>query len=867
MRALTALAIVAALFVATGSTAVELPLRLNCGGRAYLSPDGVSYIGDIPYTPELGFGYEGGDVEEFFLTFAGTSLDDLYRSERIGTFAYRIDLPEGTYRVTLRLVSKVHHGPGIGIFGIRSDGEWIEEGIDLNARAPRGYAQDVRAWISTEGEPLVLEFVPTSGQAEIAGLEVESSPPTPSAPGAPWQLEAWATPGGIQLHWEPQQEPGIRFFEVFRAEAGGDAFEPQERFTNLAHFHWDPSVTPGASYRYRVVAVGPEGRRSQPTETTSLQARPVDDTTLPTFRLDIDEESLGWMYESVHSNRWSPAILTVPEGIRYAVEARFRGSVSRRLHKKSFKIRFDGDDSYYERDRLNLMGKFDDSLIRDVLTYRLFQRLGFHVPQTSFAHLVLNGRSYGVYSRVEQIDDEFLEARGMSEDGSLYEVEGGNMTALDDPQDYKRFYDKKTGDEDDVEEIIRLVELVDLTPDDEFPEAVWETLDVDGFLDWYAANVIVANRDVIKENQYLYQPPGGGRWEFLAWDNDLAFPSNRPEDFPIDMGTDGSEIPVPAGTNRLFTRILEVDGFRYLYARRLQQYMQDIFTPESVAEAVDSLFNSIRNDALRDWFKTTWEDNEAFLDEFDFIKSFVEPRREYLSRKLPDLGQPRFAGIVINEIYVHPEESWVELWNVGRDPIPTESLVLSDRPFPGGGWRLTVGEISPGGFYVVGLGTEGPFLDDTVPHQIRDGARSLSLFAGPDGIEIIDVAFWPPYLTAGSFARKVDGSGVWESGDLASPGQPNGFPGTLEDPVRLLAYPNPWQQDLTIRWFQSLPGESRLEVFDVQGRRVNVVAEVSRAAGWNSFVWDDPSNNIPSGVYFLRLSGPGSAVMRILHLK
>jgi spore coat protein H len=864
---LTKLTIVAALLNATGSAAVEPPLRINCGGGAYLSPDGVSYVGDVPYTPELGFGYEGGSVEEVYLAFAGTQLDDLYNTERIGTFAYRADLPEGFYRITFHLVSKVHHGPGIGIFGIRSGAEWIEEGIDLNARAPRGYAQDLTVWISTDGQPLVLEFVPSVGHAEVAALEVESSPVTPAAPGVPQQLEAWDTPGGIQLHWEPQRESGTRFFDVVRAEAGGDVFEPQERFANLAHFHWDPTVTPGASYRYRVVAVGPDGHRSPSAEAGPLQARPIDNTSLPTFQLDIDEESLGWMYESAHSNRWSPAILTVPGGIQYVVEARFRGSISRRLHKKSFKIRFSGEDSYYGRDKLNLMGKFDDSLIRDVLTYRLYQQLGLDVPQTSFAHLVLNGRSYGVYSRIEQIDDEFLEARGMSEDGNLYEVEGGNMTALDDPEEYKRFYDKKTGDEDDLEEIIRLVELVDLTPDHDFPAAIWETLDVEGFLDWYAANVIVANRDVIKENQYLYQPPGAGRWKFLAWDNDLAFPSNRPEDFPIDMGTDGSEIPVPAGTNRLFTRVLEVDGFRYLYARKLEQYMRDVFTPDLVAQAVDSLFDSIRSDALRDWYKTTWEDNGSFLDEAGFIKGFVEPRGEYLSRKLPDMGRPRFGGIVINEIFLDSGESWVELWNAGRDPIPAESLILSDRPFPRGGWRLTGGEISPGGFYVVGLGTEAPFLDGTVPHRIHDGARSLSLFSGPDGSEIIDVALWPPYLTTGGFARMVDGSDVWVSGGLASPGEPNGSLGSPDDPARLLAYPNPWRDELTIRWFQSLPGERQLEIFDVQGRRVNLLTEVSRAAGWNSFVWDDPSKSFPSGVYFLRLSGPGSAVMRVLHLR
>ena len=851
---------------AQGASGLDLPLRINCGGPPYTSPTGASYERDLLYTAGLGFGFRGGSVEEFYIPIGGTDRDGLYFTERFGEFAYRFDVPAGTYCVTLHLVSKIHHGPGIGIFDVVSSGQTLFDDVDLFARGPRGYAQDVRTWITTDGAPLLLEFLPEAGHAEIAGLEIKETAQVDPSPDPPSNVTAWAAPGGIQIHWAPEVGPEVRSFEVLRTDLVENSFEPRLRHDNLASFHWDRSVIPGEGYRYRVAAVGRDGRKSDPVELEPVQARFLNDTELPTFRLDIEEEALRWMQESANSNRWSPASVSFPDGSEYDAEARFRGGVSRRLHKKSFKIRLQGGASFEGRTILNLMGKFDESMIRDALSYELFRRLGLSVPETSFGHLVFNGESYGVYSRVEQIDDEFLAARGLSGEGCLYEVEGGDMTVRDDLEDYKRLYDKKTGNEDDVGEIIRLVELVDLTPDDRFPDAVWEALDVEGFLDWYAASVLVANRDVIKENHYLYLPPGG-RWKFLSWDNDLAFPSRRPADFPIDMGTEESEIPVPAGTNRLFTRILRVDGFRYLYERKLAQYMEDVFLPDLVAGLVDSLHDAVRGDALTDWYKLTWEDNEAFLEDTRWIKEFVQPRRDYVRSKLAELGRPAFGGVVINEIQAGYGDSWVELWNGGGESVQPADLILSGRPIPGGGWRLSGPAIPSGGFYVVGLNAAGPDFDDSIPFVIEDGSRSLSLFRDSGEEELIDVTIWPPYLQAGSFGRRREGEERWVWAALGTPGTSNSASPPAETASSLIAYPSPWRADLSVRWYQNVAGRCRLELFDVLGRRVAVLANESRAAGWNFLSWAAAREPLPSGFYFVRLSGSASGVHRVLRLR
>jgi len=77
-------------------------------------------------------------------------------------------------------------------------------------------------------------------------------------------------------------------------------------------------------------------------------------------------------------------------------------------------------------------------------------------------------------------------------------------------------------------------------------------------------------------------------------------------------------------------------------------------------------------------------------------------------------------------------------------------------------------------------------------------------------------------------------------------------------PVRLQApYPNPFNPRTLFRWESDLPTRDLLEIFDVQGRRVQSSFLDSRGAGLREFLWDGLNTRgeaSPSGTYLYRVT-------------
>jgi len=94
----------------------------------------------------------------------------------------------------------------------------------------------------------------------------------------------------------------------------------------------------------------------------------------------------------------------------------------------------------------------------------------------------------------------------------------------------------------------------------------------------------------------------------------------------------------------------------------------------------------------------------------------------------------------------------------------------------------------------------------------------------------------------------------------------SGDPSEVPEKPRFSAvsYPNPFNPRLVIEYSLARPGELRLEVFDIKGRLVRVLADESRPAGDGRSVWDgtdDASRPVASGTYFWRAEGAGETVV------
>jgi beta-galactosidase len=103
---------------------------------------------------------------------AGTTNDELYRTYRKGTFAYRMPVANGAYRVTLKFAA-----PGrTGVFNVNAERQRTITGLDVLAEAGPNTALD-RTFVTTVTDGVLdLEFVPQVGDAVVSAISLEEAP-------------------------------------------------------------------------------------------------------------------------------------------------------------------------------------------------------------------------------------------------------------------------------------------------------------------------------------------------------------------------------------------------------------------------------------------------------------------------------------------------------------------------------------------------------------------------------------------------------------------------------------------------------------------------------------------------------------------
>jgi hypothetical protein len=77
--------------------------------------------------------------------------------------------------------------------------------------------------------------------------------------------------------------------------------------------------------------------------------------------------------------------------------------------------------------------------------------------------------------------------------------------------------------------------------------------------------------------------------------------------------------------------------------------------------------------------------------------------------------------------------------------------------------------------------------------------------------------------------------------------------------------PDPARESVTLAFTLARPGETRLEVFDLAGRRVRRLLGGTMAAGAHETGWDlrdETGRVVPAGVYLARLTAPGAGGVR-----
>ncbi len=466
-----------------------------------------------------------------------------------------------------------------------------------------------------------------------------------------------------------------------------------------------------------------------------------DDSQTAVINIQIDPETLIWIYENPQSDSLHPAQFHfqnawINEDVQ-DVGFRLRGNTSRNALKKSFKISFNTfvpGREFYGVDKMNLNGEHNDpSIVRSKLCWDFFRHIGVTASRASHAAVYINGEYFGLYVSVEHIDDEFLRKNFQDDSGNLWKcLWPADLTYRGEaPENYHpwldndRPYELKTNEDVyDYSQLARLISVINNTPEDAIEDSLNRLLDVNDVLKYFAVNVLMGSWDdywFLMNNYYLYHEPQTGIFHLIPYDYDNTFgidwfdvewSQSDPYTFAI---MDNGERP-------LVNSIMSVPRYRNLYTRFLDYYRQELNDPawtDRLTELRDMISPWAETDQYRrmDYgfdsdggIMDFWESYTA--DHFDYLhvkRSILEYRQMRLN-SLPGMLEylplpPVFynhtvnvtddsvhvtaavfdeAGLTFVQVRLTPDGDSQQTWPLGFSPVPGSGKVEDADRWTGG---------------------------------------------------------------------------------------------------------------------------------------------------------------------------------------
>ncbi|MBU1921558.1 CotH kinase family protein, partial [bacterium] len=759
-------------------------IGIHCGSdEAYVSPCGEIYFADTPYSSTDGYGYIGGvapDDNTYELIGGGEDMERLYRLARRDNFSYQIDLPTGLYAVKLMLADIVNHGPGFLSMSIRIEDEFVIQNLDLCEKAGRSYAWPIRALADINDGQLDIDFGAEIGDALCSAIAVhaveEDSIPPPA-------LSGFETIGGFSMNilfWDYSLENDLAGYRVYRRSLDKCWEQVTEDFYPLYRY-LDYDVAYGSKYEYRVTAVDFWGNESEPTEI--LSAIPVSNccTELARIQIVISPENLYELNARWWDNDYVDAELKFGRGEFLDGFIRYRGGFTRYMPKKNYKLKLPDGEQFDGRDRFCLASEMSDrSMLRSRVARLIFDRLTEMNPASRNVHLEINGKFKGVYLETEDVGNTYLEARGLSTAGNLYQGESG-LYVLPSYEEYMLNYPKENNSDSDWSDIIEFIDWIDAATPMEFKQEAGDYFNVDQLLDMYTGIIAMSEIDFGGHNYFLYNNPADGQWYFIPWDNNATF---YDPDSPINLYAEGVPSPIDGNRHRLVERVLAEPLFQYAYCKKLERFLADDFSIEAATALIQEVHEEIFYEAQRDVYKDGFERYDVLFQGLDNLNNFVNTRVPFLQGEIQgfieDPGRgPEFRlneAMLVNVSTLADEsgdfDPWIEIMNISPVELDLSGFTLH---FGENSWSLTDDIVVPAeGFTLLWL--DGEAEEGANHAAFRASSEGGILWLTGNHGTLSDSVVVPALNADRSWSRMTDASGEWIDCAEPTPGSSNAPP-------------------------------------------------------------------------------------------
>jgi len=318
-----------------------------------------------------------------------------------------------------------------------------------------------------------------------------------------------------------------------------------------------------------------------------------------------------------------------------------RGQSSRIMDKKSFKVALNPDGEPYKGEYiLNLKKHTSD--ITKVKNKLIFDLIGdipnTLVPNTKFVHLTVRDLTgtgeyidLGLFTHHEQVDEYFLQRRGLNTNGNMYNINFFEFYRYEDSimlesdpmykkSDFEDYLESKL--DDDHTKLIDLLDAIE-SPLVPINAVVSNYFNRDNYLTYLAVNMIVDNIDAAGRNFRLYSPADEDAWYFIFWDLDKTFNN---ENVLANQWRTGIHLYM---NDNLHGQFLEIEENRDDLTEKMEE-LRPYFTDEIINAYLEE-YRLIAEDLIIQEIST-----DTFPVTYDYVVSELSQITDWVDRNYDD---------------------------------------------------------------------------------------------------------------------------------------------------------------------------------------------------------------------------------------
>lgn len=259
------------------------------------------------------------------------------------------------------------------------------------------------------------------------------------------------------------------------------------------------------------------------------------------------------------------------------------------------------------------------SRIRDALITSLVEDTTDSLAVQAYRNCVvyINGEFWGVSQIREKINAEYVSQH--------YGVEKDKVTLLEGNKAVK------SGDNKEWISLMDYVKSHDLTKDDAF-NYVNDRVDIESYLDWYAAEICSGNSDM-GNIRFWKSSDEGSKWKWIYYDFCWGFSQPNRDDISLDLNPKGNGYNHSFST-ALINGLLKRPEIKERFLERLAFHINVTFKTETVLKRIDELVAEIDPYMERDFQKWDFGTYKKWQTQVEALRSYAKSHPDKLKAEM-----------------------------------------------------------------------------------------------------------------------------------------------------------------------------------------------------------------------------------------